>query len=69
MAAPTEGQNIKKSLANGEPSTHGAKRTSPVLIDWRRVLRQRRFKNWWYFRWYLRRLLAATLFPWLALSA
>jgi hypothetical protein len=27
MAAPTEGQNIKKDLANGEPSTHGAKRT------------------------------------------
>jgi hypothetical protein len=24
MAAPTEKQNIKKSLANGEPSTHGA---------------------------------------------
>jgi hypothetical protein len=24
MAAPTEGQNIKKDLANGEPSTHGA---------------------------------------------
>jgi hypothetical protein len=27
MAAPTEGQNIKKILANGEPSTHGAMRT------------------------------------------
>jgi hypothetical protein len=27
MAAPTEEQNIKKALANGEPSTHGAKRT------------------------------------------
>jgi hypothetical protein len=27
MAAPTEGQNIKKDLANGEPSTHGAKQT------------------------------------------
>jgi len=27
MAAPTEGQNIKKALAKGEPSTHGAKRT------------------------------------------
>ena len=27
MAAPTEGQNIKNALANGEPSTHGAKRT------------------------------------------
>ena len=28
MAAPTEGQNIKKALAKGEPSTHGAKRTN-----------------------------------------
>ena len=27
MAAPTKGQNIKNTLANGEPSTHGAKRT------------------------------------------
>jgi hypothetical protein len=27
MAAPTEGQNIKKALANGEPSTHDPKRT------------------------------------------
>ena len=27
MAAPTEGHNIKNTLANGEPSTHGAKRT------------------------------------------
>ena len=25
MAAPTEGQNIKKTLANGEPSTHDPK--------------------------------------------
>ena len=25
MAAPTEGQDIKNTLANGEPSTHGAK--------------------------------------------
>jgi hypothetical protein len=24
MAAPTEGQSIKITLANGEPSTHGA---------------------------------------------
>jgi len=30
MAAPTEGQNIKKTLANGEPSTHGAKRTFAI---------------------------------------
>jgi hypothetical protein len=29
MAAPTEVHDIKKSLANGEPSTHGAKR--PVV--------------------------------------
>ena len=27
MAAPTEAQSINKTLANGEPSTHGAKRT------------------------------------------
>jgi len=27
MAAPTEGQNIKKALARGEPSTHDPKRT------------------------------------------
>jgi len=27
MAAPTEGQNVEKTLANGEPSTHDAKRT------------------------------------------
>ena len=27
MAAPTEGQKIKKALAKGEPSTHGAKQT------------------------------------------
>jgi hypothetical protein len=26
MAAPTEGQNINKTLANGEPSTHGDKK-------------------------------------------
>jgi hypothetical protein len=31
MAAPTEGQNIKKALAKGEPSTHGAKRIWPWL--------------------------------------
>ena len=30
MAAPTEGQNIKKALAKGEPSTHGAKQTFAV---------------------------------------
>ena len=26
MAAPTKAHDIKKTLANGEPSTHGAKR-------------------------------------------
>ena len=31
MAAPTEGQNIKKALAKGEPSTHGAKRTLAAI--------------------------------------
>jgi len=31
MAAPTEGQNIKNTLANGEPSTHGANQT---LAQW-----------------------------------
>jgi hypothetical protein len=30
MAAPTEGQSIKITLANGEPSTHGAKRRPEV---------------------------------------
>jgi hypothetical protein len=35
MAAPTEKQNIKKTIANGEPSTHGArspKTLSPFLV-------------------------------------
>jgi hypothetical protein len=31
MAAPTEGHNIKKTLANGEPSTHGPKQTFSSL--------------------------------------
>jgi hypothetical protein len=47
MAAPTEGQDIKKTLANGEPSTHGAKRTFKV---WRRGVRRtvkdERFPKW-----------------------
>jgi hypothetical protein len=30
MAAPTNAANVKKSLANSEPSTHG---TSPTCID------------------------------------
>jgi hypothetical protein len=33
MAAPTEGQNIKKALAKGEPSTHGAKQTFRAEAD------------------------------------
>jgi hypothetical protein len=32
MAAPTEGQNIKKALANGEPSTNGAKLTLGLIL-------------------------------------
>ena len=28
MAAPTNAANVKKVLANSEPSTHGTKRTS-----------------------------------------
>ena len=28
MAAPTKPANVKKALANSEPSTHGTKRTS-----------------------------------------
>jgi hypothetical protein len=27
MAAPTNAANVKKALANSEPSTHGTKRT------------------------------------------
>ena len=49
MAAPTEGQNIKKNLANGEPSTHGAKRTftnrqgaaGPITLSEARIPRLR----------------------------
>ena len=41
MAAPTEGQSIKNTLANGEPSTHGAKRTLPFATVWEVVARQR----------------------------
>jgi hypothetical protein len=32
MAAPTNSANVKISLANSEPSTHGTKRTSPPHI-------------------------------------
>ena len=32
MAAPTNAANVKKILANSEPSTHGTKRTSPIQI-------------------------------------
>ena len=30
MAAPTNAANVKKVLANSEPSTHGTKRTGPL---------------------------------------
>jgi hypothetical protein len=38
MAAPTEGQSIKNTLANGEPSTHGACRagwlgSQPLIVS------------------------------------
>jgi hypothetical protein len=32
MAAPTKAHCIKKTLANGEPSTHGAKRTCRLRL-------------------------------------
>jgi hypothetical protein len=32
MAAPTKAANVKKVLANSEPSTHGPKRTSLVAL-------------------------------------
>ena len=32
MAAPTNSANVKISLANSEPSTHGTKRTSRGLV-------------------------------------
>ena len=32
MAAPTNAANVKKALANSEPSTHGTKRTSPSAL-------------------------------------
>jgi hypothetical protein len=31
MAAPTNAANVKKALANSEPSTHGTKRTFAAL--------------------------------------
>jgi len=31
MAAPTEEQSIKKALANGEPSTHGANQAFSIM--------------------------------------
>jgi hypothetical protein len=33
MAAPTNSANVKISLANSEPSTHGTKRTSDRTPD------------------------------------
>jgi hypothetical protein len=35
MAAPTKAANVKKVLANSEPSTHGTKRTSLVAQRFR----------------------------------
>jgi hypothetical protein len=32
MAAPTKAANVKKVLANSEPSTHGTKRTYRVAL-------------------------------------
>ena len=32
VAAPTNAANVKKALANSEPSTHGTKQTSPECI-------------------------------------
>ena len=32
MAAPTKAANVKKALANSEPSTHGTKRTSACAL-------------------------------------
>jgi hypothetical protein len=32
MAAPTNAANVKKVLANSEPSTHGTKRTSACAL-------------------------------------
>ena len=33
MAAPTKAANVKKVLANSEPSTHGTKRTSGLNVS------------------------------------
>ena len=30
MAAPTNAANVKKALANSEPSTHGTRRAKPM---------------------------------------
>ena len=32
MAAPTKAANVKKVLANSEPSTHGTKQTSVCVV-------------------------------------
>ena len=51
MAAPTEGQNINKALANGEPSTHGAKRTFPSLTGYTALLTHVTRSFICHFRW------------------
>ena len=33
MAAPTKAANVKKALANSEPSTHGRKRTFRLSLS------------------------------------
>ena len=47
MAAPTEGQNIKKALAKGEPSTHGAKQTLGSAGTNDRFGEKRTFQHRW----------------------
>ena len=52
MAAPTEGQNIKITLANGEPSTHvpttdNHGSLAPPIVVSMSVLRRGKSKNWY----------------------
>jgi hypothetical protein len=46
MAAPTEVNHIKKGLANGEPSTHGAFVTSRFAATMRESNRKRKCEFW-----------------------
>jgi hypothetical protein len=50
MAAPTNAANVKKVLANAEPSTHGTSRTSrdvrfPVAIAGTQISRSRMLRH------------------------